>query len=116
MSDQLPIRKTQARVAERQRARTAEQRKDAVKRFIPLVVVFLVAVFVLFVGLTTLTQTSEQNIQGTIGPRFQVDRDSLDLGNQPLGKTVRAAFTVKNGGDGTLKLDVPKVATLLTGC
>ena len=116
MSDKPLIRKTEARLAERRRARAEEQRKATMKKFIPVAIVFLVAVFVLFVGLTTLTQTSAQTIQGTVGPRLQVDRDNLDLGNQPLGKTVRAAFTVKNVGDGTLKLDVPRVASLLTGC
>ena len=115
MSEQ-PIRKTQARLAERERARAQEQRKGMLKKFIPLAVVFLVAVFVLFVGLTTLTQTSGQIIQGATGPRAQVDRENLDLGTQPFDKTVRAAFTVKNVGDGTLKLDVPKVATLVDGC
>jgi len=116
MSDQPPNRKTQARIAERERARVKEQRTGAMKKFIPLTVVFLVAVFVIFVGLTTLNQASSQNIQGAIGPRLQVDREKLDLGKQIFDKPIRAAFTVKNVGDSALKLEVPKAATLVEGC
>jgi len=116
MSDQPPIRKTQARIAERERARAEAQRKGTMKKFIPLTVVFLVAVFVIFVGLTTLTKTSSENIQGATGPRLQVDREKIEMGKQIFDKTVRAAFTVKNVGDSTLKLDVPKVAAILEGC
>ncbi len=116
MSDKLPIRKTQARIAERQQVRAVEQRKGAIKKFIPLGMVFLVAAFVLFVGVTTLGQTSTPDVQGATGPRLKVDRDKIDMGKQIFNNTVRAAFTVKNVGDGTLKLDVPKVATLIDGC
>jgi hypothetical protein len=116
MSDKPPIRKTQARIAERERARAKEQRTGMMKKFIPLAVVFLVAVFVLFVGLTTLNQTSNQNVQGATGPRIQVDREKIEMGKQIFNNTVRAAFTVKNVGDSTLKLEVPKVATVVDGC
>ncbi len=116
MSDQPSIRKTEARIAERQRARAEEQRKGMMKKFIPLAVVFLVAVFLVFVGLTTLAKTSSENIQGATGPRFQVDREKIDMGKQIFNNTVRAAFTVKNVGDGTLKLEAPKVASILEGC
>jgi archaellum component FlaG (FlaF/FlaG flagellin family) len=116
MSDQPPIRKTQARIAERERERAEEHRKGMMSKFIPLTVVFLVAGFVIFVGSTTLTKTSSENIQGTTGPRFQVDREKIEMGKQIFNNTVRAAFTVKNVGDGTLKLDAPKVATVVDGC
>ena len=116
MSDQPPIRKTEARIAERQRMRAEEQRKGMLKKFVPLAVVFLVAVFVIFVGLTTLNQTSNQNVQGATGPQLQVDREKIEMGKQIFNNTVRAAFTVKNVGDSTLKLEAPKVASVLEGC
>ncbi|MBI5034813.1 MAG: hypothetical protein HZB51_30180 [Chloroflexi bacterium] len=116
MLNQPPIRKTEARVAERRRARTGEQRPSAMKKFIPLVVVFVVAVFVIFVGIATLQEASNPDVQGATGPRLQVDREKIDLGKQIFDKTVRAAFTVKNIGDSTLKLEAPRVAALLEGC
>ncbi len=109
MSNQ-PVRKTQARMIERQRAQQQVERRDAITQFLPYVIA---AAVVLFIGIAVYL-VMNQPATGT--PRFQVDQEKIDLGDQPLGKTVRAAFTVKNGGDGTLKLDVPKVATLITGC
>lgn len=49
-------------------------------------------------------------------PQLQVNTDLLDLGKQTLGKSVHASFEVKNTGNGTLTLNVPRVATLLEGC
>ena len=53
---------------------------------------------------------------GGIGARFQVDRERIDLGNQVFDRPVRAVFTAKNIGDGTLKLEAPSVPTVLEGC
>lgn len=116
MSDQTPIRKTQARVAERQRARTAEQRTSAMKKWIPVGVVLLIAAFIIFVGLTMLKPTASPEIQGTIGPRFQVDQEKIDMGNRIFNQPVRAVFNVKNVGDGTLKIETPEIANVLEGC
>lgn len=55
-----------------------------------------------------------QNANGT--PQLQVNTERLDLGKQIFNKTVRASFTVKNVGTGTLTLNVPRSATLLEGC
>ncbi len=111
MSNQ-PIRKTQARALERERARQQSARRDAITQAIPF---GIAAVVVLFIGVVVFLLTNQpQTVSGA--PRLQVDQEKIDLGDQPLGKTVRAAFTVKNVGDGTLKLDVPKTATLVTGC
>ena len=109
MSNQ-PIRRAQARMAERQRVHKQAERRDAITQFLPYIIA---AVTVLFVGIVVF-MVMNQSTTGT--PRFQVDREKIDLGNQPLDKTVRAAFTVKNVGDGTLRLDLPKGATLLEGC
>ncbi len=109
MSNQ-PVRKTQARMLERQHAQQQAERRDTIMQFLPYVIA---AAVVLFVGLAVYLVTN-QPASGT--PRIQVDQEKIDLGNQPLGKTVHAAFTIKNVGDGTLKLDVPKTVTLLQGC
>ncbi len=112
MSDK-PIRKTQVRVVERERTRSQRQRNSAMKTAIPLILALVVILFVAFVAFTTANQAA---VQGTIGPRLQVDRDQVDLGHRVFGETVRAVFTVKNAGDGTLNLTVPSVATVLEGC
>ncbi len=108
-----PIRKTQARVVERERTRAQQERKNAMKTAIPLIIALVVIVYVVFVVFTTANQAT---VQGTIGPRLQVDREQIDLGHREFNETVRAAFTIKNVGDGTLNLTVPRVAEALEGC
>ena len=110
MSDQPPMRKTQARAMERERARKQMERRDTISHALPFVIA---AAVVLFVGITVFLLTNQP---GSGAPRLQVDRDTIDLGKQIFDKPVRASFTVKNIGDGALKLDVPKSATLVEGC
>lgn len=111
MSNQ-PIRRTQARLAARERLRVQQQRNTRMKQLIPFALGGIVLLFVVFVALTTINQTTG----GVIGARIQIDRDEIDLGNQPFDRTVRAMFTVKNVGDGTLKLEAPRLVTALEGC
>lgn len=104
------MRKTEARAMERERARKQAQRHDTITRMLPFVIAAAVVMFIGIAAFLVMNQTAS----GT--PRFQVDREKIDLGNLPLDKTVRASFVVKNTGDGTLRLDIPKGATLLEGC
>ncbi len=112
-----PMRKTQARIAERERRRKEQEKQDKLRRTIPLVLIALVAVVGLsyFVYTRTVKPPWPANA-GIIGPKLEVDREELDLGNRPLNVAVRAQFTVKNSGDDTLNLDVPQVVTALEGC
>lgn len=112
MSNQ-PIRKTQTRLAEGERARKQAKRRATLMHALPYVIA---AAVVLFIGIAGYLALNQPIIPGAIGPRFQVNQEKIDLGNRPFNKTVRAAFTVKNVGDGALKLDVPRAATLLEGC
>lgn len=49
-------------------------------------------------------------------PRLMVDRTELDLGDFPLERQAKAAFTLTNAGDGPLRiLEVPPVS-VLQGC
>lgn len=50
------------------------------------------------------------------GPRFTVDQERIDLGKQPLGKTVHAEFKVKNTGDQVLVLDTSAPIQAVEGC
>jgi hypothetical protein len=71
---------------------------------------------VVVVGVWFVSRPQEDTSPGTLGPRLAVSQDQLDLGNQPLNKTVRAEFTLTNQGDRTLKLDATSPVRVLEGC
>ena len=109
MSNQ-PIRKTQARATERERARKQAERRDAITRALPFVIA---AAVVLLVGIAVFL-VMNQTVAGA--PRVQVDQEKIDLGKRIFNQPVRAVFNVKNVGDGTLTLETPKIANVLEGC
>jgi hypothetical protein len=109
----LPIRKTQARVDERARARHQAEQRNLVTRSLPFVIG---AAVVLFIVIVAIIFTTNQTTAGTASARLQVDREQIDFGNQIFDQPVRATFTVTNVGAGALKLDVPRVVTALEGC
>ena len=109
------IRKTQARAVERERKRRQEERNRYLKIAIPLFVV-IAAMFAFGFSLLTQAKPARPAHPGVVGPRIQVDHDQLDFGYQHLGATVSAQFNVKNVGDDTLNLEVPRTVTLLEGC
>jgi hypothetical protein len=49
-------------------------------------------------------------------PRLVVDRDSVDLGPQPLGREVSAVFRVKDVGNQPLRLADRPTVELVEGC
>ncbi len=109
------VRKTQVRLAERERRHRQEERNSFLKIAIPAVFV-IVAMAAVGYSLLTQPEPPRPANAGVVGPRLQVDHDQIDLGYQHLGNTVRALFNLKNAGDDTLNLNVPRVATLLEGC
>ncbi len=109
MSNQ-PIRKTQARLVERERARKQAARHDAIIHTLPFVIA---AAVVLFIGIAVFLAMNP-TASGT--PRLQIDQERIDLGKRIFNQPVRAVFNVKNVGDGTLTLETPKIATVLEGC
>jgi hypothetical protein len=108
-----PIRRTQVRVAERERARNRQMRGTAMEKAIPLI---LGAIAILFIALVAYATANQASVSGSIGPRLQVDRDQIDLGRRIFNQPVRAAFNLKNIGDSALKLEVPRLANVLEGC
>ncbi len=109
------MRKTQARVAERERRRAQQARFENLKWQIPFAVAGVLALFaVAYFVFTNFSQPAA--VKGVNGPHFQVDTSKIDLGDEPLGKTVHAAFNIKNTGDGTLTLNAAQIATVLEGC
>lgn len=108
--DHRPIRKTQTKRLEREHARKQAMRRDTLTRTSPFVIA---AAVVLFIGMA-IVLVLNQTAAGT--PRLQVDQERIDLGKRIFNQSVRATFSVKNVGAGTLTLEAPQVATVLQGC
>ncbi len=116
MSEQS-MRRTQARVAERERRRKQEEQKEKLLKIVPLTLVAILAVVGIgYVVLASVVKLPRAANAGVVGPRLLVDQEQLDLGNRPLNIPIRAQFNVKNAGDDTLNLVVPQVVTALEGC
>ncbi len=110
-----PIRKTQARAAQREQQRKKQETRERLRGMLPFVLVGILALAgALLIAYGALAGSPD--IQGKNGPRLAVDQDSIDIGDQHFDTTVRATVTLTNKGDGTLKLDVPKLATAVEGC
>ena len=109
------MRKTQARTAERERQRAERQKQEKRRGQIVLLAIASVAILAT-VYFAYVAVSGPQKVTGVLGPHFAVNTDKIDLGDEPLGKTVRASFDVKNTGDGTLTLNTPQMPTVLKGC
>lgn len=107
-------RKTKARIAERERRRKEHETKPRLWKTIPILIIGILAL--LGAGMVAYGSFAPANVSGANGPRLQVDREQVDLGDQHFGATVRATFKVTNTGDGSLSLNVAKIATVVQGC
>jgi hypothetical protein len=107
-------RKTESRVAERERRRKEREAKARLWKTLPLLAIAILAL--LGAGIIAYGTFAQPNVSGANGPRLQVDREQVDLGDQHFGTTVRATFKVTNTGDGMLNLNVAKIATVVQGC
>jgi HYDIN/CFA65/VesB-like, Ig-like domain len=91
---------------------TKKGAKQTQKSSLPLylaggaLILIIVGVFVLLRG----SSTPSKAIEVTGKPKLAVDQEKVDLGKQPLGKTVSVAFELSNVGDKPLQLQgIPKV-------
>ena len=70
------------------------------------------ALVLIIIGVVVLLRGSgpTKTIEVTGKPKLAVDQEKVDLGKQPLGKTVSVAFELSNVGDKPLQLQgIPKV-------
>jgi hypothetical protein len=111
------MRKTQARLAHRERRRKQAEQKQKLLTIIPLTLVAILAVVGIgYAVYTSVVKSPRAANAGVVGPRLGVDREQLDLGDRQLNVPVRASFNVKNAGDDTLNLVVPQMVTAIEGC
>jgi hypothetical protein len=68
------------------------------------------------VGIFIVLGTNQRGQQRGLGPRLALNTERIDLGKQPLDKTVRAEFAIKNTGDQLLTLDATEPIRALEGC
>jgi hypothetical protein len=60
--------------------------------------------------------TQQPSATATGAPRLKVDKQSVDLGDVPLGQTVAVAFELTNSGEGPLRfLEAPYIE-VVEGC
>lgn len=105
------VRRTEARVVERERHRKQSEQKQTLLRLFPYAIIGFLAM----VGVS-LVAFGGSGATGASGPHLQVDREEVDLGDRHFDTTVRAAFKISNTGDSTLDLTAPQVATVVEGC
>ena len=113
---QARTRKTEARGAERMRRRAARERRATIRGLLPFGILGAAALLVVGLALFGSLRTSGALDSPNAKPRFTVDTEKLELGEQELGKGIKASFNVKNTGDGRLTLSTPPMVKALEGC
>ncbi len=108
--------KGQTRLAERQRRRAEQERRDRLTRLLPFGILGLIAIFVVGLGIFGALRSTGVFENSNGKAQFTIDNEKLELGDQKLGSTVRAQFNIKNTGTGTLKMQVPGMPTAVEGC
>ncbi len=112
-----PVRRTQARVAERERRKEQAERKQRMIQTAPFALIGLAAIIGIGYFVFTLAYRPPRSPNaGVVGPRLQVDTEQVNLGKRVFDQPVRATFNLKNVGDDTLNFSVPQVVTALEGC
>jgi hypothetical protein len=79
-----------------------------------LVVLIAIAIAMLAKQPTPDQATTPAKVTGS--PRLEADKDRIDFGDVPLGKTVKASFKLTNVGDESLTISYPPVAEVVDGC
>ena len=99
--------------------------KNHKKAGIPRRLPWLLGLAIALIGgaiLVLWTRSNASSAQKTFGepvsgrPKLAVNQDQIDLGDQPLGKTVSAVFQVRNTGDQMLIFESAPQVEVVEGC
>jgi hypothetical protein len=98
------------------------KKKTSFQDVLPAAVLLVLAGIVLVAGTLFAVWKSGQSsapqvpieVQGS--PSLEVDRDRVDLGDVPLGKTVTVSFQIANVGDKTLRFSQKPFVEVREGC
>ena len=86
----------------------------------PIVVVGIAAGFLVLLAAALLLfgdkPPSRAAIEVSGQPRLRVDRELVDLGDVPLGRTVEVTFLLTNVGDQPLRVTDAPYAEVIEGC
>ena len=88
-----------------------EQRAESRRRAWFLLTVGIGLMIVAVVGTILASRARQVGV-----PQVSVDRDVIDLGDQPYGKRVQAVFTLSNTGTGTLEFAAVPEVEVVEGC
>ncbi len=110
------VRKTQARYEERARRRAERERRERIIHLIPFGLIGVIALLLIGFGFYSSIKTTGVFVDPNGKAQFTVDTEKLELGDQKLGRPIKASFNVKNTGDGKLTLSTPPMVTALEGC
>ena len=98
------------------------RKKASFQDVLPTPVLLVLAGIVLVAGALFAVWKSGQSAGSQVpievkgSPSLEVDRDSVDLGDVPLGKTVTVSFQLANVGDETLRFSEKPYIEVREGC
>jgi hypothetical protein len=98
------------------------RKKTSFQDVLPAPVLLVLAGIVLVAGALFAVWKSGQSgalqvpIEVKGSPSLEVDRDRVDLGDVPLGKTVTVSFQIANVGDKTLRFSEKPFVEVVEGC
>ena len=99
-----------------------QQQPRALRNILPTPVILVLGGVVLIAGALFALWKSGQPATPKVpvevngSPRLKVDRETVDLGDVPLDKTVTVSFQLTNVGDKTLRFSDEPTIEVLEGC
>jgi len=104
------------------RSKKSRRRKTGIRDALSTPLLLVLAGLVLVAGaLFALWKSGQPSypklaVEVTGSPRLKVDREVVDLGDVPLGKTVSVTFQLANVGDKPLRFTAQPFVEVVEGC